>query len=220
MKIVLGSQSPRRRELLQNWVGALDFEVVPPSTEEEPSFDGLTTVREIESLLLQVVRQKLQDVMMQVNRFHGITICADTIVVVTDGNGNRRVLGKPPQGSWQPTVRSWFEEFYSQNTHEVWTGFEIASDSKRYSQIVKSSVTMPYIDADMIEWYLSTEEPLGKAGGYGIQGQAAMFVEKVDGSLSNVIGLPMLEVAVALRDFGIRPTAADDDEICADRARG
>jgi septum formation protein len=208
MKIVLGSQSPRRRELLQNWVGSADIAVVPPLSKDELSFDGLTEVGDIERRLLKIVRQKLDDVMTQVSSSTCVTICADTIVVVTKPEGSYQVLGKPPKDSWQPTVREWFEMFYCGKTHEVWTGFEIVSDSKQHAQIVKTSVAMPEIDRAMIEWYISTNEPIGKAGGYGIQGQASMLIEKVDGSLSNVIGLPMFEVAEALREFGVQPKVA------------
>ena len=61
---------------------------------------------------------------------------------------------------------------------------------------------MPKLNSEIIDWYVSTGESVGKAGGYGIQGQAATLIEKVDGSLTNVIGLPMLEVAEAIGQLG------------------
>jgi septum formation protein len=58
-------------------------------------------------------------------------------------------------------------------------------------------------DPELLKWYLTTGEPLGKAGGYGIQGAADVFVQKVEGSLSNVIGLPLRETRAALRELGV-----------------
>ena len=207
--VVLGSQSPRRLELLRHVVGRSALSVVPPLHSEELSFTDLTAVSDIEERLLEVVRNKRDDVAAQGDSQSAVILCADTIVVVTDPNNTCRVLGKPPQDCWQATVRDWFLKYYSQQTHEVWTGFEVFGPDGRQSRIVKTAVTMQEIDSRTIDWYLSTSEPVGKAGGYGIQGHAAMFVSRVDGSLTNVIGLPVSEVAVALEHAGVPVCTVD-----------
>ncbi len=184
-------------------VSSDQLEVLPPRSADEPGFDGICTVAEIKEHLRHIVRLKVDDVREQLvaqkRAPEGCCIvCADTIVVATDENDQLVVLGKPPEGSWQETVRDWFRRYYSGKTHEVWTGCQIVTRRHSFDLLVQTGVTMCSLDDDLIDWYVSTEEPLGKAGGYGIQGKAAMLIEAVDCSLTNVIGLPMLEVREAL----------------------
>lgn len=199
MKIILGSQSPRRKELLSGFLGDTQISVVAPQNSQELEFDGLRDLEAIEERLMAIVSDKINDVREQVALDENTAIlCADTTVVVRQPDGSRLVLGKPPATSWQQTTARWFQEFYSGKTHEVWTGFQIVTSATSYREIVRTSVSMPPLNTSTIQWYVSTEEPIGKAGGYGIQGQAAVLISNVDGSLSNVIGLPVLEVVQAL----------------------
>lgn len=206
MKIILGSQSPQRSKLLSTVVDNLT--VLPPLSSDEPGFGGLDSIAGIEDRLRQVVDVKFADVagQVEVSEASGdecCIVCADTVVVVTSGDGLPLVLGKPPENAWQDTVREWFTKYYSSQTHQVWTCFTLSAGPQRYQEIVKTELKLRDIDPAMLEWYISTGEPVGKAGGYGVQGAAAMFVESMTGSLTNVVGLPMFEVAAALRTLKV-----------------
>lgn len=208
MHIVLGSQSPQRFELLSTIVRVCDFEVLPPISDKEPGFDHLTHSEEIEARLQHVVDVKFADVQQQLqNSATDIQdcciICADTVVVATDQQQNSIVLGKPPAGDWQPTVRTWFTKYYASRPHQVWTTVRMGSANRIFRETVKTRIVLSDIDSQMLDWYLGTEEPIGKAGGYAVQGIAAMFVQAIEGSLTNVIGLPMMEVARGFRELGI-----------------
>ena len=193
--VILGSQSPRRRELLSLLVAADEFRVVPPLSDDEPGFDDCESREAIRERLMQIVDQKLQDVRSQVENLQSATVlCADTIVVVERDN-RPLVLGKPPAEDWEPIVKNWFEQYYLGKTHEVWTGLAMCAtgngeDSPRTACTV-TKVTMRTTGNGLVERYLATGEPVGKAGGYAIQGAGSMFVDKIEGSLTNVVGLPL-----------------------------
>lgn len=203
-RLILGSQSDQRRRLLESITQPSAVSVLPPTSADEPGFDGLHTVSEIEERLNLVVQMKTDDVCLQLESLarsaatthesSSVVICADTVVVCVDSQGRQIVLGKPPLMEWEDTVRFWFRTYYSDQIHEVWTGFQLTSDDQSRFQIVKSKVAFPVISDDWIDWYLSTNEPIGKAGGYGIQGHAAAFVKSINGSLTTIIGLPVWEL--------------------------
>jgi len=205
MSVVLGSRSPRRRELLQSVLGVVEFRVMPPLSDDEPGFEGLVSADQFEARLREIVELKHADVSEQLSASQttDVVICADTIVVACGADQEFTVLGKPPVDSWQQTVRHWFAEYYSGRHHEVWTCFRITQGQQFRESIVKTKVLFCTLDDWTIDWYVSTDESAGKAGGYGIQGQASMLVEAVEGSFTNVIGLPMMEVTRTLRDFGV-----------------
>ncbi|MEP3480107.1 MAG: Maf family protein [Fuerstiella sp.] len=213
-RLILGSQSEQRRRLVESIAADCPVVIMPPTSEEEPGFQGLVTTDEIERQLQLIVQLKTDDVCKQLNcatkdpentddfRTSDTVICADTVVVCTDHNGEEVVLGKPPLGSWQDTVRQWFHDYYSGRVHEVWTGFQVSSATESDFQIVKAKVEFPNVSEAWISWYLATEEPLGKAGGYGIQGHAAAFVKSIQGSLTTIIGLPVWELRQTLVNRG------------------
>lgn len=209
--LILGSQSEQRRRLLESIAGDYPVVVMPPTSDDEPGFQGLATTADIERQLQLIVQLKTDDVCQQFSLASNIpagtcgtetVICADTVVVCTDGNGEQVVLGKPPLDSWQDTVRHWFLDYYSGQIHEVWTGFQITSAVESDFQIVKAKVEFPTVSEAWISWYLATKEPLGKAGGYGIQGHAAAFVKSIQGSLTTIIGLPVWELRQSLVNRG------------------
>ncbi|MCR9197629.1 MAG: Maf family protein [Planctomycetaceae bacterium] len=213
--VVLGSQSPRRRELMQSVIPSEQLIVLPPQNAAEAGFDDCDTEAQIEARIQEITGAKLDDVKAQVDTGAEVAdgpaaftvVCADTIVVVrepgSDSERPARVLGKPPVSHWQPVVRDWFQRYYANGPHEVWTCFGVANGSRRQLQTVRTSVTLGAIDDWWIDWYLSTDEPVGKAGGYGIQGLAAHLVQSVEGSLTNVIGLPMMELVAVLREVSL-----------------
>lgn len=213
-RVILGSRSPRRKELLGSVVGSDQLVIKPPLSPDEPGFADLRLETEIEHRLLDVVQLKHDDICRQISS-EALTeaqsdsessapflIVADTIVVSGMGNGQRMVLGQPEPHRWQDDVRDWLRYRLSDQTHEVWTGVRVSQLDQNVTCIVKSTVTFCELNNELIEWYISTRESLGKAGGYAIQGFAAAFVTQLRGSLTNVIGLPVLETRQALLDLG------------------
>ena len=213
-RVILGSRSPRRKELLGSVVGSDQLVIKPPLSPEEPGFADLRFETEIEHRLLDVVQLKYDDISRQISS-EALTesqsdsespapflVVADTIVVSGNGNDQRMVLGQPEPHRWQDDVRDWLRYHLSGQTHEVWTAVRVSQLDQNVTCIVKSAVTFCEIDNELIEWYISTRESLGKAGGYAIQGFAAAFVTQLRGSLTNVIGLPVLETRQSLLDLG------------------
>jgi len=117
------------------------------------------------------------------------------------------VLGKPPNDdTWSSTVRTWFCDYYAGRAHEAATCvIVVTADRRECRRIVRTRVTF---DAQAVhrwlEWYLETCESRGKAGGYGIQGAGGVFVSQVEGSLSNVVGLPLGELLEMFRELDLR----------------
>ncbi len=201
---MLGSRSPRRLELLQQIVPPDAIEVVPPLSSDEAGFDGLNEWPQIEGRLLEIARAKCADVLDQLSARPAdprrIVITADTIVVVRGKDGRLAVLGQPPEeASWREVVRRWFLDYYAGQTHEVATAFCVAkAGMPRVERIVRSAVTFHDNVTRQLDWYLATGEPRGKAGGYAVQGAGGIFISRIDGSLSNVIGLPLRELVEVL----------------------
>jgi septum formation protein len=201
-KYILGSRSPRRLELLQLLAPQGQITVLPPKSSAEDGFDGLddeaTIARRLEEIV-QAKRRALEEQLSSEQRQSSLRLVADTIVVVGAGAGRLRVLGQPPDGpGWEITVRDWFERYYSGRVHTVWTGLCLWEEGRTLTEeIVKTTVRFRTLTAEEIDWYLATRESHGKAGGYGLQGLASVLIESVEGSLSNVVGLPL----EALRPF-------------------
>jgi septum formation protein len=130
-----------------------------------------------------------------------VALTADTTIIAGDDAGRPIVLGKPdPTGDWQETVQDWFQRYYLGRTHLVATAVCLTSAAgERFEFCVTTAVRFRNVEPELLDWYLATGEPLGKAGGYGLQGAGGMFVEHVNGSLSNVIGLPLEATWEALR---------------------
>lgn len=191
--LVLGSQSPRRRELLQLLVPAEHLRFEPPHVDQEAGFADLHTDSAIMERLQVIVSTKANQVASQLNgqNYAGL-LTGDTIVVVDRPDG-RHVLEKPPESDyWKQTVRNWFEQDYFGKMHEVITGIHLQLKQGRHFEATsRTRVTFHDAGRQFLEWYLSTNEPLGKAGGYGMQQAGSLFVEKIEGSLTNVIGLPL-----------------------------
>lgn len=123
-----------------------------------------------------------------------LVLTADTIIVA-NAEGCPIILGQPPEPNWRETTKAWFENHLLGKTHRAATAVCLADVSGEcFERVVVSDVTFSSNAEHLVEWYLDTEEPRGKAGGYGIQGAGSVFVSQVKGSLSNVIGLPLREV--------------------------
>ncbi len=188
MKIILASQSPRRRELLGQ-VG-LTFEIVSPEVDEA-QYGGLPPRELVQTLS----RAKALDAARRVPA-GSLVLGADTVVVL-DG----QALGKPdgPEGARAMLTA------LSGRTHEVWTGFTLCRDGAVHTEAVATEVTFRALAPEEIDRYVATGEPLDKAGAYGIQGRGALLVAQIRGDYSNVVGLPLCAVGQALRRFGVDP---------------
>jgi len=175
-KIYLASKSPRRKDLLEK-IGLL-HEQVTVDVDEENS-EGLPP----NQLALENARKKAEELAKQLDS--GIIIAADTVVVL---QGNI-VLGKPVD---KPDAARMLGLLQG-NTHTVITGLALIDKEKGISLNAYDSteVTFYPMSDDEVDWYIETGEPMDKAGAYGLQEKGMLFVQKVEGSATNVIGLPV-----------------------------
>jgi septum formation protein len=200
-RIVLGSASPRRRQLLSLFVGQDRIKVLSPDCEELALAEPMTS-EEVDAGLRENVRRKYEAISNRIGK-EEIALCADTVVVVRESDQQLRCLGKPPLTGWQAVVSHWFESYYVREPHWVRTCFSVTSSGKSVVQVVQTEVEFQKDATTLLPWYLKTQEPIGKAGGYALQGAGSMFAARVSGSLSNVIGLPLEEVLSALQSAGV-----------------
>jgi septum formation protein len=182
--LTLASASPRRADLLAS-IG-LDFQVVVPDVDESRH-----PAEEPDYYVERVARSKAAAV-----EEAGVVIAADT-TVVHEG----RVLGKPTHPA---EARSMLTRL-SGETHAVFTGVAVTSYGVVSSAVEVSMVRMASMTDDEIDRYVATGEPMDKAGAYALQGVGGMFVEWIEGSPSNVIGLPLHVAARLLRAHGVDP---------------
>ena len=214
-RYILGSRSPRRQELLRLVVPQEQIAVIPPANSVEAGFEGLHDLSSIETRLLEIARVKGEDVLRQVRAGvlgevaapETVLITADTTVAVPhpEGMGRYLSLGQPPEDdSWPDVVRDWFIRLYAGQTHLVLSALHLQTLSGRETiRLVHTSVTFRRDVERWLDWYLATGELRGKARGYGIQGLASIFVTRVEGSLSNVVGLPLEALSGALQELGV-----------------
>ena len=185
-RLILASQSPRRRDLLEE-AGVL-FDVVPADIEEVTD-PGLSPADNVTALAAAKARRVAED---RPGRF---VLGADTIVVL-----DNEILGKPRD---REDARAMLSRLAG-NTHHVITGFAIVTPEGRVlTEAVTSSVTMKPVTAATIETYLDTGEPMDKAGAYAIQGQGNALIAGYEGSYHNIVGLPVEEVLTQLRGAGL-----------------
>ena len=176
--VILASKSPRRKYLLQQ--AGLDFEIIPSRFDESS-----VPVTAPEAYAGTLACAKADDV---ANQFpQKWIIGADTIVLIQG-----TILGKP---SDRQAARAMLQQL-SGRTHQVFTGFTIRclSSSIQHTQVVRTDVTFKALSKDEIEWYIRTDEPFDKAGAYAIQGLGTSLVQQINGSYTNVVGLPVCEV--------------------------
>jgi septum formation protein len=190
MRLVLASGSPRRRELLA--LLGLPFEVVPADVDESPLPGELPI-----DLVRRLAIDKVNAAGVSVDAIDGpevIVLAADTIVDVAG-----EILGKPADGD---DVRRMLRAL-SARTHLVHTAVAVRRDGRTVHEVVTTSVTMTSMTNAAVEWYLATGEPMDKAGAYAIQGAGGAFVAKIEGSASNVVGLPLATVVDLLARQGV-----------------
>ncbi|AST56386.1 Maf family protein [Thermoanaerobacterium thermosaccharolyticum] len=188
MKIVLASNSPRRREILSN-IG-LDFDVIPSNIAEE------TKEEEPENIVMDLSRKKALCVAEKLDD-DSIVIGADTVVVI-DGE----ILGKPKdKGEAFSMLRK-----LSGRWHKVYTGVSVVSlrNRKLINDYESTDVYIKNLSDDMILNYIEKGECLDKAGSYAIQGYGSLIVERINGDYFNVVGLPISKLYdIFLNEFNI-----------------
>lgn len=185
-RLVLASQSPRRRQLLTQM--GLDLEILPADVDETPA-PGLSSVAVVKTL----AENKTRHVMQQ--RKQAWVLGADTIVV-KDG----RILGKPEN----PDQAVSMLESLSNATHSVFTGYAVGHHTKGKMILcaIETRVVFKALTNQEILWYTGTHEPYDKAGGYAVQGLGAFMIKEIRGSWANVVGLPVCEVIQTLVSLG------------------
>lgn len=196
MRYVLGSRSPRRRELLSLIVPPDRIEARPPLNSEELGFDGLSTQDAILDRLVEIARTKRDQVAPLCPASASdpaILICADTTIIGFDDAGVATSLGNPPDDAWADVVRAWFQRYLAGRWHLAATALivERLDDGRRVESIATTRVRFRSDCEQRLEWYLAKGESRGKAGGYALQAIGSIFVEEVIGSLTNVVGLPL-----------------------------
>lgn len=190
MRLILASASPRRKALLeqigiQAEVSAVDI--------DESCLPGEVA----DAYVLRLAREKAAAAFARLTveeQAHSAILAADTCV-----SSEQHLLGKP--ASLVDAQRTL--SLLSGRTHEVYTGFAVMTQQQCIYRVVTTQVTFRNISAEEIEAYWQTGEPQDKAGSYGIQGLGAIFVAGLQGSYSNVVGLPLTEVSAVLQEFGI-----------------
>jgi septum formation protein len=190
--VVLASGSPRRHELLTQ-IG-VEFVVREPDIDETPSSgeDPVDYVRRLASAKAAAV----------VAAPHDLVIAADTTVALGSA-----ILGKPMDDRDAASMLGRL----SGATHLVHTGVAVRLGDQELVEVCTTAVTFVDLDTATIDWYVATGEPMGKAGSYAIQGAGAALVSSVDGSVSNVIGLPLHVVVELAGQVGVGLLVARSD---------
>ena len=186
-RLILASGSPRRRELLDKF--GIDYEILPAQGEESAPPE-LTPGERVKAL----AAQKAEETAHRVNDPTAVILAADTLVEL-DGE----VLGKPGASE---RARAMLRAL-SGREHRVWSGVCIREGERILAESECTAVRVRPLSAAEIEAYIATGEPLDKAGAYGYQGLASLFVERIEGDFFNVMGLPVCRVGQMLREFGI-----------------
>lgn len=194
-RLVLASASPRRKELLAS--AGFTCEVDSADVDETPPPD----LREAAPIATALARRKAAAVLSRRPKSSGDVILAADTVVWIEGT----LLGKPADDADARRMLG----LLSGKEHVVATGFCLLRGEREILGASVTRVQFEPLTAGAIDAYVATREPFDKAGGYAIQGKAGLFVRRIDGSYSNVVGLPLAEVVEALakisdlRPFGV-----------------
>jgi nucleoside triphosphate pyrophosphatase len=184
MRLILASASPRRAELLR--AAGIPFEVSSVQIDER-----FRNAEAPETAVARLARSKAE----AVAGLHkdAVVLAADTTVVV-----GGETLGKPVNAADSSRML----RLLSGRAHEVLTGVCLCSDSRALVYVERTVVRVAQLSDEDIAWYVATGEPHDKAGAYAIQGLGSRFIEAIEGSYSNVVGLPISSVYERLKDLG------------------
>jgi septum formation protein len=195
--LYLASQSPRRLQLLEQ-LGLQPTLMTPEPHEDAEALEVVSPGEAPSTYVQRVTRLKLDASLRRMKWLGwpaGVVLCADTTVAQ-----GRQILGKPDS----PAHALAMLQDLQGRTHRVLTCVAVGTLSRQQQCLQVSTVTMSPVTLARLRAYVKTGEPMGKAGAYAIQGQAAGFIEHIRGSHSGIMGLPLFETAALLRDFGFK----------------
>jgi septum formation protein len=195
--IYLASQSPRRRQLLEQL--GMSCELLLPGAGEDSEALEVVLAGEAPTAYVQRVTQLKLDAAVARLKQRGLPpapiLCSDTTVAM-----GRRIYGKPDDAAH---AESMLAELAGR-THRVLTAVAVQHGRKRRQALSVSRVTFAPMSRAQIRAYVATGEPLGKAGAYAIQGRVAMYISHMSGSYSGIMGLPLHETALLLQAAGLK----------------
>ncbi|MGI9507598.1 MAG: Maf family protein [Geminicoccaceae bacterium] len=188
--LILASSSPRRLDLLRQ-IGVEPVRIETPHIDETPA-----SSERPRDHALRLAVGKRDAVLDRIGEAEGFILAADTVVAC-----GRRILPKAED----PKTAENCLRLLSGRRHRVYTGVAVsAPDGRTNASVVLTQVTLKRLGSEQLMHYLDSGEWQGKAGGYGIQGRADAFVTAIQGSYSNVVGLPLQASADLLRGLGFR----------------
>ncbi len=195
--VYLASQSPRRRQLLEQ-LGVPYELLLPDPSEDAEALEVVLASESPRAYVQRVTLLKLTAALVRMKR-RGLVaapvLCSDTTVAV-----GATILGKPND----PKQAHQMLSALSGKTHRVLTAVAVGTVRKQRQALSISSVRFASMTRQQIMRYVASGEPMGKAGAYAVQGQAAAHIAHINGSYSGIMGLPMFETAQILRDFGFK----------------
>ena len=195
--LYLASQSPRRRQLLEQL--GIAYELLLPDASEDAEALEVVLAGEVPKAYVQrVTGLKLQAALARMKQ-RGLpaapVLCSDTTVAL-----GKTILGKPEDAAHAHDMLARL----SGHTHRVLTAVAIGTARKQRHTLSVSQVRFAPLTRTQIQHYVASGEPMGKAGAYAVQGRAAAYIEHISGSYSGIMGLPMFETAQLLRQFGFK----------------
>jgi septum formation protein len=201
--LYLASQSPRRQELLQQ-IGVTYELLLADATEDVESLEAHIANEPSLSYVQRVTLAKVNAALQRLQKRNlpwAPILCADTTVAIVI-DGKETILGKPEDEMDAKRIL----KLLSGKTHQVHTAVAVlGSKNEPPKQLVSTSfVTFKPLDESEIDAYIASQEPMGKAGAYGIQGIAGSFVGHISGSFSSIMGLPLYETAQLLQETGVK----------------
>ncbi len=195
--IYLASQSPRRRQLLEQ-LGVAHELLLPDPGEDTEAIEAVLPNEAPAHYVRRVTALKLDAALQRLKR-RGLpaapVLCSDTTVAL-----GRTIYGKPAD---EADAARMLREL-SGSTHRVLTAVAVQRGRTRREALSDSRVTFAPLSPRQILDYVATGEPMGKAGAYAIQGRASAYIPRISGSYSGIMGLPMHETALLLQSFGFR----------------
>lgn len=195
--IYLASQSPRRRQLLEQ-LGVRHELLLPDSEEDAEALEAVLKNEAPAAYVKRVTGLKLDAALARMKRRKlppAPILCSDTTVAM-----GRLIYGKPDDA--KDAARMLRE--LSGSTHRVLTAVAVQAGRRRFEALSDSKVSFDALTPAQIRSYVASGEPLGKAGAYAVQGRVAMHISRIDGSYSGIMGLPLRETAQLLKAAGLR----------------
>ena len=195
--VYLASQSPRRRQLLEQ-LGVRYELLLPDDNEDAEALEAVLKHEAPAAYVKRVTHLKLDAAVARLKARQlapAPILCSDTTVAL-----GRSIYGKPEHAT---DAKRMLTEL-SGHTHRVLTAVAIQSGHQRFDALSTSKVTFEAMTGQQINAYVATGEPLGKAGAYAVQGRAALHITRIDGSYSGIMGLPIRETALMLQAVGLK----------------